>query len=88
VISNCLSVGRSLTLVSDGAFASIVIEVLVPSFLKTAYDVIGHPPSSDGYYHDRRIEVVVDSSRVGASICFGAMQARVVNSADAGPSPL
>jgi len=66
VISNCLSVGRSLTLLSDGAFASIVIEVLVPSFLKTAYDVIGQPPSSIGYYHDRVIDIVVESSLFGA----------------------
>ncbi len=88
VTSSCLSVGRSLTFVSDGALASTVIDVLVPSFLKTAYDVIGQPPSLIGSTHDSIIEVVVESSRVGAVIRYGAMQARVASSVELGPSPL
>ena len=53
---------------SLSAFASIVNVFPIASFLKTAYDFKGQPPSSDGYCHEMLKVEDVESTLYGASI--------------------
>lgn len=69
-------------------FTSLVIAPELPSSMKTAYPVIGHPPSSSGSFQPTVMEDVVEVILKGALKLLGSLQELNVNSLLSGDSPL